>query len=207
MKGLLFIVLIMPLFPAAGETWVPIAGDNVNLRTGPGIEHRAVASVSFEDSVEVVQKGASPVVINGIRDFWYKVRTKDGQQLWIFGTYLALPEKFQPISFSQPSRVDFCIGDWCQYVSLQPPGKAQIVYPLCLGGDCTVEQNRKECIAQHGNFLAKDPEHYGSATCTTYHQVYGYRGILRIRDMYFLHISSEKPCVLMDWSNFCVNRS
>lgn len=203
----ILILILLAWGQVYSETCVPVAGRQVNLRSGPGIQHRAVASMSYGEAVEILYSAEESVEIGGIRDRWYRIKTERADEQWIFGAFLAMPDRFTPVVKMKPRDYSFCVGDWCPSISFHSNGKASILYRLCLGADCTEKEKRDECASLRGSFILHDARHYGESTCTTTRQVLQYREVYRVDDMHFVNLYSNSPCVFgMNLRCLCVNR-
>ena len=141
----MFLLWTASIFGEVDSSYVPIAGNNVNLRAAPSLESEAIASVSYGVMVKVIQRSATPETIGGHRGFWTPIETTEGKKLWIFDQFLGLPEHFEPVTQMRYRQVKFCIGDYCPTIYFSPTGIARHRLVSCLGGDCTVQQHIQSC--------------------------------------------------------------
>lgn len=67
-----------------------ITGRRVRVRKEPIISTKnIITSLNYGDKVIVIERSKSCEVIEGRRNYWYKVELKDGTTGWVFGQYLA----------------------------------------------------------------------------------------------------------------------
>ena len=181
---------------------VPVAGEKVNLRTGPGIQYPVSHQVSYEEGVFILQKSVSKTKIGTFSDYWYQVEKMDSTTGWIFGQYLGTNEKFKRPGSPRKHSFKFCVGDYCPTFTVFPDGSAIRSYQMCLGGDCTEEMNRKECL-QSGGAFKTNPTEYGSVDiCTHSVPVKIYREIHQFPEFFIIRFYGRKPCSMLK-SQYC----
>ena len=74
--------------------WIPIAGDHLNIRSGPGVDHGAIGKARIADRVKVLEKTGTIVQFGTKSGEWVKVkRESDGLEGWVYDYYLAYREK------------------------------------------------------------------------------------------------------------------
>jgi len=63
----------------------------LSVRKSSSLKGSVIGSLKKGDTVEILQRGFSKVTINGLIDYWYKIRRRyDGLEGWCFGGYLRL---------------------------------------------------------------------------------------------------------------------
>ena len=192
-----------PILPEYGAQYVPIAGENVNLREGPSLEDRVVTAVSYGILVKIVQRSTKPVTIGNHEGFWTQIETPDGKRLWIFDQFLGLQEHFSRVTNMKPKLVHFCSGDYCPTIRFSQSGVARHRIVSCLGGDCTLEQHIDACHRDNGFLIIEDPRENNLPTCEIQDPVYRYKNIYRFLNMYFINLHSKSPCIIPDGWKQC----
>jgi hypothetical protein len=82
---------------------------NVNVRTQPMVDSKAVTQLHLFDSVEILLKRKKLETISKKRDYWYKI-SKDNKPLgWVFGAYTSLKLEGQKTSVFKFN--DYSFGD------------------------------------------------------------------------------------------------
>ena len=69
-----------------------INDDRVRYRSGPSTSAEILGMFNKNDKVKVVELSKEKAVINGQEHYWYKVRTRDGKDVWVYGAYLTILE-------------------------------------------------------------------------------------------------------------------
>jgi len=188
--------------PQEERLCVPVAGDKVNVRTGPGIQYPVSHQVSYGEGVFVLQNSTNKTTVGAISDYWYQVETKDSKTGWIFGQYLGTKEKFRQPGSARKHSFRFCVGDYCPTFTVLPDGSGIRSYQMCLGGDCTEEMNRKECLKSGGAFKT-NPTEYGSVDiCSHSVPVKIYREIHQFPEFFIIRFYGRKPCSMLK-SEYC----
>jgi tetratricopeptide (TPR) repeat protein len=70
-----------------GETAVVSAGP-LNLRSRPSLGGAVVQQLDVGDSLVVLDRSDDQETIDNVTDYWYNVRTDDGDEGWVFGAYI-----------------------------------------------------------------------------------------------------------------------
>ncbi|UCE27455.1 MAG: tetratricopeptide repeat protein [Candidatus Coatesbacteria bacterium] len=70
-----------------GETAVVSAGP-LNLRSRPSLGGAVVQQLDVGDSLVVLDRSDEQETIDNVTDYWYNVRTDDGDEGWVFGAYI-----------------------------------------------------------------------------------------------------------------------
>jgi len=70
-------------------------GDNVNIRQDPVLGKNVLGKLEFNEECQVLERSDTRQRINGTDAYWYKVRTTDDTEGWVYGQllsfYLDLP--------------------------------------------------------------------------------------------------------------------
>ncbi len=69
-----------------------INDDRVRYRSGPSTGAEILGMFNKHDKVKVVELSKEKAVIDGQEHYWYKVRTRDGKDVWVYGAYLTILE-------------------------------------------------------------------------------------------------------------------
>jgi len=69
-----------------------INDDRVRYRSGPSTSAEILGMFNKNDKVKVVELSKEKAVIDGQEHYWYKVRTRDGKDVWVYGAYLTIME-------------------------------------------------------------------------------------------------------------------
>jgi len=69
-----------------------INDDRVRYRNGPSTSAEILGMFNKNDKVKVVELSKEKAVIDGQEHYWYKVRTRDGKDVWVYGAYLTILE-------------------------------------------------------------------------------------------------------------------
>ncbi|MBN1798579.1 MAG: SH3 domain-containing protein [Spirochaetales bacterium] len=63
--------------------------DSLRVRTSSSLDAAVVGSLKKNEQVEIIERSASKVTIDGITAYWYKIsRLYVGLEGWYFGGYL-----------------------------------------------------------------------------------------------------------------------
>ena len=97
---LLLIRISIDLVFAGGKQYGFINGANVNMRSAP--EKNSIVIRQFMNNEFVIYEGRSKdkIRIDNYEDYWYKIKTTDNKQGWVFGKYFyyldenKIPEKY-----------------------------------------------------------------------------------------------------------------
>jgi len=95
MKKIIFVFLLLFLFPVTGETETQyvIGLMKVTFRTGPGEDHRVLAMIKTDQAVEVLTTEGD----------WTQVRLPNGKEGWILSRFLTDKEPFS-VAFDQTKK-------------------------------------------------------------------------------------------------------
>ncbi len=77
-----------PTSPETGKLY-SCEGDNVNLRTSPGVEGQLVGKIARDEILIQLEKSMDTTQVGDVRDYWYRVASLKGPRGWIFGKFLA----------------------------------------------------------------------------------------------------------------------
>jgi hypothetical protein len=78
-----------PLKEGAGSNMATVTGDSLRVRTSSSLGATVVGTLKKHEQVEILERSASKVTIDGITAYWYKIRrSADGLEGWCFGGYL-----------------------------------------------------------------------------------------------------------------------
>ena len=83
-------------FAQNSKEWdgIPVAGDYLNMRSGPGLNHGSVGKLRIGDQVDIIDKTYETVRIGNKAGKWMKVKSRsNGQEGWVFDYYLAYRSK------------------------------------------------------------------------------------------------------------------
>lgn len=69
-----------------------INDDRVRYRSGPSTSAEILGMFNKHDKVKVIELSKEKAVIDGQEHYWYKVRTRDGKDVWVYGAYLTILE-------------------------------------------------------------------------------------------------------------------
>jgi hypothetical protein len=69
-----------------------INDDRVRYRSGPSTSAEILGMFNKNDKVKVIELSKEKAVIDGQEHYWYKVRTRDGKDVWVYGAYLTILE-------------------------------------------------------------------------------------------------------------------
>jgi hypothetical protein len=76
-------------------TWVEdisfITDDNVRLREGPGTSEAVVKVLKNGEILKFLEISEEREFIDGYYDYWYKIKTEQGDIGWVYGMYIAFP--------------------------------------------------------------------------------------------------------------------
>ncbi len=64
-------------------------GDEVNLRSAPGIQGKVVGKAGKDEMLIQIEKSMDTAQVGDTRDYWYRVMSLRGLQGWIFGKFMA----------------------------------------------------------------------------------------------------------------------
>jgi len=82
---------LQPISQGPGNQTAMVTADGLRVRKSSSLNATVVGNLKKGDSVEILRRGVSKVTINGISDYWYKIRrSSDGLEGWCFGGYLRL---------------------------------------------------------------------------------------------------------------------
>ena len=62
-----------------------IKGTEVNLRVSPSINAKVVRQLMNHEFVIYYERSKEESKVGGDRDYWYKIKTTDNKQGWVFG--------------------------------------------------------------------------------------------------------------------------
>jgi hypothetical protein len=66
-----------------------VTADSLRVRTSSSLGAAVVGTLKKHEQVEILERSASKVTIDGITAYWYKIRRpSDGLTGWCFGGYL-----------------------------------------------------------------------------------------------------------------------
>ena len=68
---------------------VYVGVDNLNFRAGPTVSDAILDKLRLGMEVEILAKSGEPIVLTKRRNVWYKVRTKQGVEGYLFGAALS----------------------------------------------------------------------------------------------------------------------
>ncbi|MBN2077977.1 MAG: SH3 domain-containing protein [Spirochaetes bacterium] len=77
-----------PTSPETGKLY-SCSGDNVNLRSSPGVEGQLVGKIARDEILIQLEKSMDTTQVGDTRDFWYRVASLRGPRGWIFGKFIA----------------------------------------------------------------------------------------------------------------------
>jgi len=69
-----------------------INDNRVRYRSGPSTSAEILGMFNKNDKVKVIELSKEKAVIDGQEHYWYKVRTRDGKDVWVYGAYLTILE-------------------------------------------------------------------------------------------------------------------
>lgn len=76
-------------------TWVEdisfITDDNVRLREGPGTSEPVIKVLKKGEMIEFLEISEEREFIDGYYDYWYKIKTQQGDIGWVYGMYMSFP--------------------------------------------------------------------------------------------------------------------
>jgi tetratricopeptide (TPR) repeat protein len=72
-----------------GETAVVSAGP-LNMRSRPSLGGSVVRQLDLGEPLVVIDRSDEQETIDNVTDYWYQVRTDDGDEGWVFGAYIKL---------------------------------------------------------------------------------------------------------------------
>jgi tetratricopeptide (TPR) repeat protein len=72
-----------------GETAVVSAGP-LNMRSRPSLGGSVVRQLDVGEPLVVIDRSDEQETIDNVTDYWYEVRTDDGNEGWVFGAYIKL---------------------------------------------------------------------------------------------------------------------
>jgi hypothetical protein len=131
MIGLLFFILVFNKSNSNEyyESKLIVVGTNVNLRIQPTIEAQVLESLKLAQEVEVKEKKAEKVVIDGKVGSWVYVDTHSRESLeqdtikgWVFDYYLAGIDKFKKVTKFRESKINTMVGDTLIYYEFLKDG-------------------------------------------------------------------------------------
>jgi len=67
-----------------------INDDRVRYRSGPSTGAEILGMFNKNDKVKVIELSKEKAAIGGQEHYWYKVRTRDGKDVWVYGAYLTI---------------------------------------------------------------------------------------------------------------------
>jgi tetratricopeptide (TPR) repeat protein len=68
--------------------------DSVNFRSEPIIDINTIRSLQKFEEVEILQRSDYKQSIGNVKTYWYKIRTSDGYDGWVYGQYLCFYPNF-----------------------------------------------------------------------------------------------------------------
>lgn len=72
-----------------GETAVVSAGP-LNMRSRPSLGGAVVRQLDVGEPLVVIDRSDEEETVDNVTDYWYQVRTDDGDEGWVFGAYIKL---------------------------------------------------------------------------------------------------------------------
>lgn len=76
-----------PTSPETGKLY-SCSGDNVNLRSSPGVEGQLVGKIARDEILIQLEKSMDTTQVGDTRDYWYRVASLRGPRGWIFGKFM-----------------------------------------------------------------------------------------------------------------------
>lgn len=156
------ILASLALFAEPNGHQVLIAGANVGLRTGPGVEHEIVGTVGYGDTVRILEEQTQIVTIQGRTGRWIKVAFRETEittvEAWIFDAYVVREERFGACKKDGPRSIQFCIGDYCAHIRVDANGASEARTLMSLGNPQPADVDQKTCENRGGKFFERDPE-------------------------------------------------
>ncbi|MBN1798570.1 MAG: SH3 domain-containing protein [Spirochaetales bacterium] len=72
----------------AGSNMATVTTDSLHVRTSSSLDAAVVGSLKKNEQVQILERSAVKVTIDGITASWYKIRrSSDGLEGWCFGGY------------------------------------------------------------------------------------------------------------------------
>jgi len=65
-----------------------INSENVNFRYEPTVDDNVIKEFELYEEVQILQRSEFRQNIGNVRTYWYKIRTSDGIEGWVYGQYL-----------------------------------------------------------------------------------------------------------------------
>jgi len=66
--------------------------NNLKLRMGPNSNSAELGKLAINSKIRILGRSISKMKIGSMKDYWYKIITKDGQKGWTYGAYLSVGE-------------------------------------------------------------------------------------------------------------------
>ncbi|HPV98253.1 MAG TPA: hypothetical protein PLZ78_10530 [Spirochaetota bacterium] len=129
--SLLFVILVINKSNSNEyyKSKIFVVGDNVNLRMQPTIEAQVMESLKLAQEVELKEKKAEKVIIDGKAGSWVYVDTHSRESLegdtikgWVFDYYLAGIDKFKKVTKFRESKINTMVGDTLIYYEFLKDG-------------------------------------------------------------------------------------
>ncbi|MGQ9706573.1 MAG: tetratricopeptide repeat protein [bacterium] len=85
-----------PLMSETGEGYV--SAGPLNLRSQPSKDGKVITVLGKDEPITALEKSTNEETIDGITAPWYRVKTKTGDEGWVFGGYIRFgkPSEFDP---------------------------------------------------------------------------------------------------------------
>lgn len=72
-----------------------ITATKLNLRSKPSLEGKVITVLDKGDRVTFLEKSSETEYIDEVEDYWYRVRTSEGDEGWLFGKYISESEPYK----------------------------------------------------------------------------------------------------------------
>jgi uncharacterized protein YgiM (DUF1202 family) len=108
-----------------------IKGSKVNLRSAPSTNSKVVRQLMNSEFVFYLERSKEESKVGADKDYWYRIRTTDNKQGWVFGKYFYyLDEKLVPEKYYKYIIEDYIFGTQLPPDNGDPTNYCSIKYDL-----------------------------------------------------------------------------
>jgi hypothetical protein len=164
--------------------FVPVIGNNLNLRIKPNLKSKVIIQLKILESVQIMKIIKKEVIINNKRGRWVFVNTgrtpsekDETYKGWVFDYYLGYKHKFKKVKNINKMDITCATGDWEESYIIHNNGSVDFSYVPCHDGNCG--ENKEYLKCEKGDIL-KNGSCYGKG------HVYEYKNIFLIHGIYFI---------------------